>query len=199
MQLFDLSWDVPCDKSLWDTTLLLVVKTGSEQWNGEGKALTIFLLIYTSFFFLKLLCSGWAGITSETSVLCLEIGNALTLKITGTIIHTMNSHSKALDDKINLKVPQLCTDTWAGFGYGAWATWLCNAVHKCFLILGTSELQAEAREAHYFVECWWNCGRSSVSAPGRLVFSLQGVQTLQNIKSLLCLSPGNQLPPDLYV
>lgn len=74
-------------------------------------------------------------VTSETSVLCLEMGNALTLKITsGTIIHTMNSHSKVLDDKVNLKVTQLCTDTWAGFGYGAWAIWLCNAVHGYFLI-----------------------------------------------------------------
>lgn len=52
MQLFDLSWDVPCDTSLWDTTLLLAVKTGSEQWNGEGKAFIIFPLTYTSFFFL---------------------------------------------------------------------------------------------------------------------------------------------------
>ena len=77
---------------------------------------------------------------------------ALTLKMTsGTIIQTMISHSKALDDRDNLKVTQLCTDTWAGFAYGIWAIWHCNVVHRCFLILDTSEIQSrhKTREASY--------------------------------------------------
>lgn len=94
---------------------------------------------------------------------------ALTLKMTsGAITQTMISYSKALDDRDNLNVTQLCTGTWAGFACGIWAMWHCNVVHRCFLILDISEIHSrhKTREASYlgrglmkllqkFCICFW--------------------------------------------
>ena len=121
----------------------------------------------------------------------------------GTTIPTAISHSKALDDRGNWELPQLCTDAWAALAYGVWA------VSTAGCCTGVSSLQIRQRDKAGIklerqvvsAERWWNFYRKSGAASGRLVFSLPGVQTLKNIKSLVSQSWGNmfvQLPPEFF-